>query len=122
MRWCNIESLLLKELSIQRELSSLFQWFLRGKPKGTFLKTLYLEQAPEWREEWNTRLSKGPNDMDPEDWESLPGLDDSLIPHASFLLPLSHFSVSRSRRKKLSFYGVSVPTYPSLERSLEHLQ
>lgn len=60
--------------------------------------------------------------MDPEDWESLPGLDDSLIPHASFLLPLSHFSVPHSRRKKLSFYGVSIPTYPSLERSLEHLQ
>lgn len=70
---------------------SLFQWFLNGRSRGTFLKTLYLGQIPTWKEEWSGLIQQkgGIEAMNDDDWTSLLKEDDTLHKHAPFILPLA---------------------------------
>lgn len=125
IRWKKVEQFVVENVPPDTN-QSLLQWLLNGRSRGTFFKTLYLDQVPEWREEWNETLQQrgGVENMNEVDWTSLLAEEDPLREQASFLLPLaySHLHGQASQRKsRIKILGVKIPIYPSTYKNQKNL-
>lgn len=120
--------LVLQKITSNPSLQQLVEWFIHGQSKGTFLKTIYVEQIPVWLEEWDNIISEkgGLEEMNKSDWKSLVDEDHALIEHAPFILPLAHslhHGVCRKVRKRaIRIFGIKIPNFPTLEENQQHLK